>query len=212
MCKTEIELENLRKHASDTRVFLGNKAKPERERSVCRAFLRAIGVAFEERELIAPTNEPADVAFRTARFQIREMLEQNRRRGDDWKQKEKKYSQATSLVELLKPYPPPTSVNLEMLVPKIVTALSEKAQRYGPGCKDIDALLYINLQDQFLAPDSHLPNLDQLRSQGWRSVSCVFPPYGVILFATSRAPSFLTGMEPGQYMEWKNIYSLFDAL
>lgn len=73
MCKTETEyLKNLRKHASDTRrVFFGNKAKPidmksERERSVCRAFLRAIGVAFEEHELIAPSTEPADVAFRTA--------------------------------------------------------------------------------------------------------------------------------------------------
>lgn len=212
MCKTETEyLENLRKHASDTRVFLGNKAKPERERSVCRAFLRAIGVAFEEHELRAPTTEPADVAFRTARFQVREILEQNRRRGDDWKEKEKKYSEATSLDELLEPYSPPTSVNLEMLVPEIVTALSEKAQRYGAGCKDIDALVYINLQDQFLAPDSDLPKIDQLKSQGWRSVSFVFPPYGVILFATSSAPSFLTAAGPGQYMKWKDIDSLFEA-
>ena len=142
MCKSETEyLENLRKHASDTCVFLGNKAKPERERSVCRAFLRAIGVAFEEHELIAPTVEPADVAFRTARFQIREILEQNRRRGDDWKEKEMKYSQATSLNELLEPYSPPTSVNLEILVPEIATALAEKAQKYGAGCKDIDAFI-----------------------------------------------------------------------
>jgi hypothetical protein len=169
MCKTETEyLENLRKYASDTRLFLGNKAKPERERSVCRAFLRAIGVAFEEHELIAPTTEPADVAFRTARFQIREILEKNRRRGDDWKEKEKKYSQATSLDELLESYFPPISVNLELLVPEIVTAMSEKAQRYGAGCKDIDALVYINLQDQFLAPDSALPKIDQFcTGLGW---------------------------------------------
>jgi hypothetical protein len=212
MCKTETEyLENLRKHASDTRVLLGNKAKPERERAVCRAFLRAIGVAFKEHELIAPTTEPADVAFRTAQFQIREMLEQNRRRGDDWKEKENKYSQATSLDELLEPYSSQTSVNLEMLVPEIVTALSEKAQRYGAGCKDIDALVYINLQDKFLAPDSGWPKIDQLKSQGWRSVSFVFPPYGVILFATSIAPSFLTEAGPGQHMKWQDIDSLFEA-
>ena len=76
MCETETEyLEKLRKHASDTRAFLKNEAKPERERSVCRAFLRTIGVKFNESELVAPTAEPADVAFRTARFQIREMLD-----------------------------------------------------------------------------------------------------------------------------------------
>lgn len=64
-------LNELKKHATDTRTFLSNKMKPERERSVCRAFLRAIGVSFEESEIIAPTDEPADVAFRDARFQIR---------------------------------------------------------------------------------------------------------------------------------------------
>ena len=212
MCKTETEyIENLRKHASNTRIFLGNKAKPERERYVCRAFLRTIGVSFEEHELIAPTTEPADVAFRRARFQIREMLEQNRRRGDDWKEKEMKYSQAATLDELLEPYSPPTSVNLEMLVPEIVTALSKKAQRYGAGCKNIDALVYINLQDRFLAPDSDRPKIDQLKSQGWRSVSFLFPPYGVMLFATSIAPSFLTEVGPGQYMKWQDIDSLFEA-
>jgi hypothetical protein len=212
MCKTETDyLENLRKHASDTRIFLGNKAKPERERIVCRAFLRAIGLAFKEHELIAPTTEPADVAFQTARFQIREILEQNRRRGDDWKKKEKKYTQATSLDELLEPYFPPTYVNLEMLVPEIVTSLSEKPQRYGAGCENVDALVYINPQDQFLAPDSDLPKIGQLKSQGWRSVSVLFPPYGVILFATSIAPSFLTGAGPGQYMQCQDINSLFEA-
>jgi len=127
---------------------------------------------------------------------------------DEWKYKEKKYSQPT-FDALWKPYSPPTAVNLEILVPKIVTALSKKVQKYGAGCKDIDALVYINLEHQFLAPDSVLPEIDQLKSQGWRSVSFVFSPYGVILFATSSAPSFLTGAGAGQYMKWHDIDSLF---
>lgn len=98
-----------------------------------------------------------------------------------------------------------------MLVPEIVTALSEKAQKYGAECKNIDALMYINIQNQFLAVDSDLPKVDQLKYQGWRSVSFVFPPYGVILFATSFAPSFLTGAGPGQYMKWQDIDSLFEV-
>ena len=212
MCRSETEyLEKLRKHASDTRAFLSNKMKPERERSVCRAFLRAIGVPFEEQELVAPTDEPADVAFRTALFQIREILEPNRRRGDDWKRKEKKYSEANSLDDVIEPYSPPTSIALVELVPKVVDALSEKAQKYGTGCNNIDALVYVNLGDQFLAADSDVPNLDKLQSQRWRSVSIVFPPYGVILFAATTAPDFLTALAPGQYMDWQNIDSLFEA-
>jgi hypothetical protein len=213
MSKTDTEfLESLRKHATETRTFLGNKAKPERERSVCRAFLRAIGVAFEEPELIAPTEEPADVAFRAARFQIRELLEPNRRRGDEWKEKEKKYSEANSLNELLEPYSLPTSVELRILVPEIVQALSEKAKKYGVGCSTIDALVYVNLKNQYLAAHSDIPNLDNLRSQGWRSVGLLFPPYGIILFAGPMAPDFLRALEPGQYKKYEDISSLFEAL
>lgn len=211
MRKTEKKyLENLHKHARDTREFLSNKAKSERERSVCRAFLRTIGATFEERELIAPTDEPADVAFRTARFQIREILEQGRRRGDDWKNKEKKYSDAKSLKEISKPYSPPISVNIETFVPEIVEALSEKSKKYGTGCKDIDALVYVNLEDRYLVADFTIPNIADLQSQGWRSVSILFPPYGVVLFATAVAPKFLNSIQPGQYMEWSNIDTLFE--
>lgn len=213
MCKTETEyLENLRKHATDTHVFLGNEAKPERERSVCRAFLRTIGVAFEEPELIAPTNESADVAFRTAQFQIREILEPGRRRGDDWKKREKIYSEANSLAELSEPYSPPTAVKLHILVPEIVKAISGKARKYGAGCNSIDMLVYVNRTDWYLAAHSELPNMNDLYLQGWRSVSLIFPPYGVILFAKHKtAPDFLTALKPGKYMEWKDIDTLFDA-
>jgi len=212
MCKSETEfLEKLRKHASDTRAFLSNKMKSERERAVCRAFLRAVAVPFEEQELVAPTDEPADVAFRMARFQIREILEPDRRRGDDWRKKEEKYSEANSVDDVTEPYSPPISVALPELVPKIVDALSQKAQKYGAGCNDIDALVYVNLRGQFLAVNTEVPNLDELKSQDWRSVSILFPPYGVILFAAQAAPDFLAALAPGQYMGWNDIDSLFEA-
>ena len=212
--KTEIDnLVELRKHASDTRAFLSNKNKPERERSISRAFLRTIGVSFKDDELVAPTEEPADVAFRSARFQIREMLEFNRRRGDEWRNAEKKYLEVHSLDELMEPYSPPTPVGIRTLVPKIVEALSNKSNKYGSGCNDIDALVYINFKNQFLTPIAEdLPKLNNLHSQGWRSVSLFFPPYGVILFATSTAPSVLVALKPGKkYMEWQHIDTLFKA-
>ena len=212
MCKNKKEyLENLRKHASATRAFLKSEAKPERERSVCRAFLRTIGVNFNESELVAPTDEPADVAFRKARFQIRELLDPGRKRGDDWKHKEKKYTEAKSLDKIIEPYSPPSAITLAALVPEIVCALSEKLLKYGTGCNDIDALVYVNLQNHYLAAHSNIPNLDNLKLQGWRSVAFLFLPYGVILFAEPTAPEFLKEKEPGQFMEWNDIDSLFEV-
>jgi len=217
MCKTDTEnLENLRKHAIETRRFLGNKGgTKERERSVCRAFLRTIGVAFEESDLKAPapTGEPSDVDFLSARFQIMESFEPSRKRGDEWKDKEEKYSKANSLNELLEPYSPPTSIDLQILVPTIVQELSKKANKYGVrGCSNIDVLVYVNRKDQYLAANSDIPNLDELRSQGWRSVSLLFPPYGVILFLGTTAPDFLCELEPGQYMKYEDICSLFEPV
>jgi len=210
MCKSEIEyLRKLQKHAGDTRVFLSNQKKPERERSVCRAFLRAIGISYKEQELLAPTEEPVDVAFRTARFQIMEILEPHRRRGDDWKRKERKYSEACSLADVTELHFPQTSVTLEELMPTIVLDLSRKAQKYGRECKKIDALAYVNRRDQFLKADSDIPNLDKLREQGWRSVSILFPPYGVILFVTPEASDFLVALAPGQYRCCSDIDSFF---
>lgn len=212
MCRAETEyLEKLQEHARDTRKFLTNEMKPERERSVCRAFLRTIEVPFEEQELVAPTDEPADVAFRAARFQIQEILEQDRRRGDDWKRKEQKYFEADSLDNVMEPYSPTTSITLVELAPIVVDALSAKAQKYGTGCNYIDALVYVNLGDKFLVADSDVPNLEALQLQGWRSVSILFPPYGVLLFTSITAPEFLTELALGQYMGWQDIDSLFEA-
>lgn len=203
-------LNELKKHATDTRTFLSNKMKPERERSVCRAFLRAIGVSFEESEIIAPTEEPADVAFRDARFQIRDLLEPDRRRGSDWKEMEKKYENAESLNKLLEPYSSPTNIELDTLAHQITVALSVKAHKYGRGCSKIDALVYVDLKNRYLPTGCRFPNLDTLISQGWRSASFLFPPYGVVLFANSSAPELLKTYSQCQKAEWQSIDTLFE--
>jgi len=183
-------LEKLRDHAAGTLTFLGNKMKPERERSVCRAFLRAIGVQLVETELIAPTVEPADVAFRDARFQVRDLLRE-RKRGDEWKNKQERYTDAQSLAAVGEPYAPPVSTSLSSLVPEVTAALSEKATKYGVGCKDLDALIYVDLPDTFLDPNSPFPDSAELQRQGWRSVSLLYSPYSVVVFAKRDAPVFL---------------------
>jgi len=212
MDKFETEyLSMLLKHAKDTRKFLEDSSKPERERSVCRAFLRTIGVNFCDSELIAPTREPADVDFRKARFQVMEMLDRDRRRGAEWKDRGRSYDESASLDTLLEPYSPSARTDLGDLIPDIVKALSKKARKYGAGCADLDALVYVNLEEKFLSPRFQLPELTELLSQRWRSVSLLFPPYGVILNAESTAPDFLRHLVPSQNMKWEDVGALFEA-
>jgi hypothetical protein len=202
-------LESLAVHAAETRVFLGNKMKPERERAVCRAFLRAAGISFNESELFAPTIEPTDVDFRDARFQVRDLL-RGRQRGDDWKNKKERYAQARTIADLVEPYSPPVPVSLASLVPEVTEALSEKAAKYGTGCSGLDALIYVDLKDAFLESNSPIPDTAELKHQGWRSVSLLFSPYGVTLFAGCHAPTFLQDAAGSPSMKWANIDTLFE--
>lgn len=211
MCTRDREfLNDLKTHADQTRAFLSNKMKPERERSVCRAFLRSLGVSFTDSELIAPTVEPADVLFRQLRFQVRDLL-RGRKRGDDWRSKQELYAQAQSVAELLQPYSPPIPASLKSLLPDVTAALSEKAVKYGAGCKALDALVYIDLEDAFLEANSPMPDITELEHQGWRSVSLLFSPYAVVLFAGKNASVHLRHTVGTTRSKWENMDTLFDV-
>jgi len=215
MSSTDKEyLEKLRHYATEVQTFLNNKMKPERERSVCRAFLRTLGVSFKEGEIIAPANEPVDVMFREARFQIRDILESDHRRGDIWKDKRRKYETATSFAEAIETDPPlmPSPVDLNALIPEVTTALSEKATKYGIRCQDLDMLIYLDLRKRFLAAGPEELRVEPLKAQGWRSVSLLFPPYGVVLFAKPEAPGFLKAAEARLHMRWSDIGTLFEPM
>jgi hypothetical protein len=82
-------LGGLRKHAAETRALLSNSNKPERERRVVRAYLRCLGIPFTDEEIVASPNEPIDVRFRFARFQIRDIVG-NRLRGKEWAERERR--------------------------------------------------------------------------------------------------------------------------
>mgnify|MGYP001560367699 CR=1 FL=1 len=203
-------LQNIQADAADTLHYLSDKCKPERERAVVRAFLRCIGVTFAESEIVAPSSEPADVSFREARFQVREILQQDRRRGDEWKLKARSQSMDDASVTWK---PPPTPMSAEELTLAITQALDAKAQKYGRSqCSRLDALVYVNLTwTRVLRPDTAPGNTAGLEAQAWRSVSLVFPPYGVVLSATSDAPGFLHQLIGRVRMEWSNDNELFDV-
>ena len=91
MCQGDREyIEKLERHASNTRALLSNKQKPERERMVVRAFLRCIGVQFSDSDIAAGTEEPVDVTFLSARFQVRD-IPGGRKRVEAWRQRQLRY-------------------------------------------------------------------------------------------------------------------------
>jgi hypothetical protein len=204
-------LDALRAHAADTRRYFTDALKPERERDVCRAFLRCVGIPFVEREIVAPAIEPVDVSFREARFQVREMIEAGRRRGDEWKEKQHRWNRARSLDDALTDWrPKPVKMSFTELMAALTSALETKARKYGTQCRTLDALVYVNLtMTRVLDPTTAPGNTSALEAQGWRSVAMVFPPWGLVVISGFDSPGFLRSRVGRVLREWSDLDALW---
>ena len=206
-----VYLEALRIEAGESIQFFSNKMKPDRELSTCVAFLRCIGIDFDSQEILSCKSEPVDVCFREARFQVREVLDEGRRRHDELKAARDRLFAAESLSHLVEPYRPPTPLRYSEVVEILVEVLKEKAARYGRAqCAQLDALVYINLRQRTLDANSVFPSVSDLCSQGWRSVSFVMPMYARVVCAEDSAPDFLRRFMAETRCDCKNPPTLFD--
>ncbi len=205
--------QRLQAHAERAIAFFNCSNRSQRERAVCRALLRCLGVSFEENEIVAPTNEPADVSFRDARFQVREILEPCSRRHHEWKSRLTRAIRARSMSDVTVPSAAPEGMSLAELVGIVANALESKSQKYGKTqCSALDALVYADLmRTRFLIPGDNRADVGILENQGWRSVSAVFPPYGIVLLAHAEVPAFLRDFLGTRRNEWPDVHSLFDA-
>jgi hypothetical protein len=196
-------LEALRSDAEESVNFFGNEMKTKRERGTCAAFLRCLGIKFSSAS-IKTGEDPPDIIFDSARFEICEILEKDRRRHQEYKEYKKKLETLNNPRELeLKHYTPKPILFDEVLL-LVSSELSKKFSKYGYSiCSKLDALVYINLRTSFLEHDSPLKNLDVLRKQGWRSVSIIFSPYSYVFFATDKAPKFLKNFIGQTKSEWR---------
>lgn len=190
----DIYLEELRADAADARSLMSNSRKSERERMAVRALLRCLGVPFEDGEIVTGSNEPVDVEFRAARFQIRDIVG-SRKRGKESAERERLYRDAKAIGDVMTPFTGSTAIPFDRAVEMVANALTEKSRRYGPRvCGTLDAIIYFDVHNSHLYPtEPHDARaaFTELRRQSWRSVSMLALPYSVVLTANAEAPDFL---------------------
>ena len=204
-------ISDLVSHTENSIKFFSNNMKPERERSVCAAFLRCLGIDFSVNDIIAQKDDPPDVIFDPARFEIRELYEEGRRRHDEYRDKLDELKQANSIDDTLIPIKWPTPISYNQIFSGIKSALRSKAQRYGENlCSSLDALVYVSLPQRFLDINSELSKFEKIMTQGWRSVSFVIPPYSHVVFCKETAPGFLSELSGKTRMKWEDPDTFFD--
>lgn len=168
--------------------FFSNKEKLNREKWVVKRLLRALAIDFKEEEMTG-AEEPVDVSFRDARFQVKEILDKDRRRTDEFKTKLETARSAKDYSELLEHYTP-IDISFSEIVRHCYgyaqTLLSQS--KYGPReCKNIDLLCYFNWLDHHVVPPVDVVN----EEIGFRSLSVVSNRYCAVAWARNDAPKLL---------------------
>lgn len=205
-------IRNLASRADETVHFLSNDMKPVRERSVCATFLRCLGMDFSVDEIVSVENknQPPDVIFREARFEICEILDKGRRRHQEARMRAKHLKQVKTVEDIFVKFEFRSPISYVQMFDLAVKVLADKSLLYGAeNCTKLDALLCVQLQRKSLYVKSFIPDHAALLSQGWRSVSLLMIPYSHVIYATESAPEFLRINIGQPRKEWNDSDTFF---
>ncbi|MHA6492521.1 DUF1780 domain-containing protein [Pseudomonas borbori] len=180
--------------AEQANAFLSNARKWERERWVCQRLLQALNVSHRLDEFSPPTQEPPDVLFRDASFEVFFVLDEGRRLNDEWRAELDRRRGAFSLSQLVRREAKPKRIGAADLQARLAPTLRKKAHNYrerGLDLSELDLLAYVNLKRAVPDFNSHFPPPTEYLRQGWRSLSLVGPTFARVLFAHPDSPAFL---------------------
>ena len=193
--------ERLREAISDLEASVrfwspGKENQKIRERYVTEHFLRAIGIEFEPSDLLQPEDDPPDVAFRGAAFELKEVQDRGRSRHTEYKRQLDKALHAERLGDLLETFQS-ESIPIGAVCQRLMQETQAlTARKYASVAlrRRLDLLFYVNfsVDRAWSIEDGVWPDIGPLKSEEWRSVS-FFHDSGAcgVLVARDDAPAFL---------------------
>jgi hypothetical protein len=196
----------------ETLHFLSNEKKSDRERCVCAAFLRCLGLSFSTKELVPVPQEdgPPDVIFREACFEVCDSLTEGRKAHDETRKRVERLKKAKTLKDLDIELKFRTPITYSEAYHYVTDELTKKALRYGGAtCANLDALVHMR-RNVCLRLDSPPPSCALFPKQGWRSVSFVLPPHSHVIYAAGQAPAFLREAIGQTLRKWDDLHTVYD--
>jgi hypothetical protein len=185
-------LEAMRRDWAEERRFYSNDGKEERERWVVGEFLTHLKVPFAVEEITSlPQDNPVDVEFRSARFQVKEIMNPERRQAEV-KDIFNRVNAANSLQDTIGPgyvYDTPAPIDGYALLSTEATKQAHKP-RYLPSKQSLDLVFYVTRSGVSM-PGWWAVDRTEISKLGWRSISCLIRDQAVVLFAGLEAPDFL---------------------
>lgn len=180
--------------AEQANAFLSNARKWERERWVCQRLLQGLNIPYHSEDFLQAGQEPPDVLFGDARFEVFFVLDEGRRLNDEWRAELQRRRSAYSLSQLVRREARPKRIPASKLLQRLGPTLQKKATNYKERDIDLsqlDIIAFSSLKREVLDLNSHFPPPTEYLRQGWRSLSLVGPTFARVLFAQPDAPDFL---------------------
>ena len=180
--------------AEQANAFLSNARKWERERWVCQRLLQGLNIPYHSEDFLQASQEPPDVLFGDARFEVFFVLDEGRRLNDEWRAELQRRRSAYSLSQLVRREARPKRIPASKLLQRLGPTLHKKATNYKERDIDLgqlDIIAFSSLKREVLDLNSHFPPPTEYLRQGWRSLSLVGPTFARVLFAHPDAPDFL---------------------
>lgn len=173
--------------------FFSNDMKPERERWVCRELLENLGIEVLDRELVSSKEDPPDVLFRSARFEVKELMDADRPRMAEYRKSLARAETATDAGALLERFEPKT-MSASDVRDLVLLQVQELEKKYPRAVREsLDLVFYVNLQDY--ATTGSTVDVSQLPKSvtEWKSVSFVSNNCSCVIWVANDAPDFLAG-------------------
>lgn len=171
--------------------YFASQDKFIRESYVVTEFLTNLSIEHAKNELCR-ADDPPDVVFRDARFEVKEILDEGRRRHADYKQSLVKALAATDPKDLLEGYTP-RYITIGEVYDLIFNLASDLAKRkYPPTVREsLDLLCYVDLDNVMGMVEAPYPDVSTLASLGYRSVSFLDGHRSGVFCAAPNSPVFL---------------------
>src|SRR5262249_53894504 len=148
--------------------------------------------------------------FRQAQFHVRELCEHPRRWA--WRAEASRVQQARTRADREDLRPPAGGRDAPARFARVTAALAQHAARYGARRVGLDVGVPVDGHHGVLALPAQASEIGALTLQGWRSVSVVCPPSGMVLYAASGAPDFLRGVTGRLCQQWDTSETLCDRV
>jgi hypothetical protein len=191
-------IESIQKALSDSKQFFSNANKQDRELWVLHEFLSYLPIDIVASDIVPAPKEPNDVIYGHYGFQVKEVLSEGRKRGDEYSDKLDAITEETQPEDLLEPYSPihiPLSDVMSRVASDLARHRVEKYERPGKptNAGNIDVLVYLNLSSTTYTSQQVTDIQDEFNN--WKSVSLVSNNCAVVLACSDHCNQLLAPHE-----------------